>query len=119
MMIPEDIQKEWDAHLKEWYTTMGMPKFLDLASNNLLELSSTFSSYALGIASEDDPPGSLVALFSDSIRAYMFAKYVLDDYLWCEERKKVFLIFLKEELDKSKEHLQKIIDIHTKRYRDR
>lgn len=119
MMIPEDIQKEWDDHLYDWRTTLGLPKFLDKVAYNLLELSSTFSSYALGIALEQHPPVGLPHLFSDFIKAYMIAKYVLDDYLWEEGRKKLFLDYLKKELDESKEHLQKIIDNHTSSYRDR
>ena len=119
MMIPEEIQKEWDNHLSDWRIALGMTKFLDKAAYNLLELSSTFSSYAIGIASKQKPPVGLPSLFSDFIKAYMFAKYVIDDYNWEEGRKKIFLDYLKRELDESKEHLQEIIDHHTSNYRDR
>jgi hypothetical protein len=56
MMIPEDIQKEWDDHLYDWHITLGLPKFLDKAAYTLLEFSSVFSSYALHIASDQYPP---------------------------------------------------------------
>ena len=56
MMLPEDIQKEWDDRQYDWHITLGMSKFLDKAAYNLLELSSVFSSYALYIASEQYPP---------------------------------------------------------------
>jgi len=118
MMIPEDIQKEWDAHLKEWRITMGMPKFLDIAAYKMLELSSTFSGYALGMALGDHPPVGLPYLFSDFIKAYMFAKFVLDDYLWDEGRKELFLDWLRRELDESKESLQKITDRRISSFRD-
>ena len=119
MKIPDEIQKDWTEHLSEWKIALGLPKFTEKAAYQLLELSSTFSSYALGVALEEQPPISLPGLYSDFIKAYMFASFVLDDYLFNEEREKLFLNYLKRELDESKEHFQMVLDLHTKRYKDR
>lgn len=119
MNIPDDIQEEWNDHLSEWKIALGSPKFIEKAAYNLLELSSTLSSYALGLALEENPPIGLPGFFSDYIKAYMFASFVLDDYLFDEDKKKLFLDFLRRELEESKKDFQMVFDLHTKRYKDR
>ena len=115
-MIPENIKKEWNEHLSHWKTALGTPRFISKAAYMLMELSSTLSRYALGTALKENPPVGLPFLFSDFIQAYMFAKYVLEDYIENEGRKKLFIEWFEKELDESKENLQKVIDLHNRNY---
>lgn len=119
MNIPKDIQKEWDDHLSDIKIMIGLPKFISKANYNLLEFSSTLFHYALGVALKEHPPVGLPYLYSEFIKAYMFMNYILDDYLSLGDREKLFLKYLKSELEESKVHMQTVHDHYTHRFIDR